>query len=201
MKLWRATAYRTSGIMRFFSSKLCAIFWRIMGQKYLIMRIAQYFEEQIFNLLNLQIFFGFTFKTKLSISKRKHGEKKLFCRQLNRSRRLFSFPGCDWLRFFQSWRVLYKRTSAQVPTASSLEHLGHLVHLWTLFSTKRWLFTAKMYYIIREKAFPCISQCWKKTWLTNIFVKIFQNYAPLFVLSELCQLCAQGRIMRFRIRA
>ena len=58
-------------------------------------------------------------------------ERKLFCRQplrqINQSRALFSFPSYDWLSFSQSWCVLYKRTRAQVPMASSIECLGALL--------------------------------------------------------------------------
>ena len=109
-----------------------------MGQKYLIMRIVQYFYEKIFNLLSFQIFVGFTFSTKLSIFKAKTRERKLFCRQINRGRRLFSLPACDWLRFFQSWRVLHKRTNAQLPTASSFFQRsdGYLLRKCTIFTGK-----------------------------------------------------------------
>ena len=54
-------------------------------------------------------------------------ERRLFCCQINPTRVLFSFPSCDWLHFFQSWSLLYKKTGAQVPTASSIDCLGCLV--------------------------------------------------------------------------
>ena len=125
------------------------------------MRIAQYctiFLSQnflCFNLVSLQVFFGFTFNTKSSIFKAKTPERKLFCRQINRSRALFSFPSYDWLYFFQSWRVLYKKTSIERRDAC------------TIFTGKKFL---------------CISQGMKKkTWVIYRFVKIFENYVPLCV--------------------
>mgnify|MGYP007058645313 CR=1 FL=1 len=136
MKLLRALRTGPPELCGFFPpSKLCAILWRIMGQKCLIMRIV---HEKIFNLLSFQIFVGFTFSTKLSIFKAKTRERKLFCRQINRGRRLFSLPACDWLRFFQSWRVLHKRTSAQLPTASSFFQRsdGYLLGKCTIFTWK-----------------------------------------------------------------
>ena len=72
-----------------------------MGQKYLIMRIAQYFEEQIFNLLNLQIFFGFTFKTKLSIFKAKTRGKKVVLPPIKSKQEAFFFSRL-WLVTFLS---------------------------------------------------------------------------------------------------
>ena len=98
-----------------------------------------------FNLLSLQIFFGFTFMQNYHFQ-----SENLFFRQINRSRALFSFPSCDKLCFFQSWRVVYKKTRAQVPTESSVERLEFFVnlrYLWTLFAKKRCLFAAKMYFI------------------------------------------------------
>ena len=41
----------------------------------------------------------------------------------------FLFPSCDWLYFFQSRRVSYKKTRAQVLTTSSIECLEYLVDL------------------------------------------------------------------------
>ena len=103
-----------------FVCKLCAIFWQIMGQKSQIMhelsmRIAQcctiFLSENFycFSLLSLRIFFGFNFNTKLSIFQAKTRERKLFCRQINRGRVLFSFPSCEWLYLFQSWHMLYEK--------------------------------------------------------------------------------------------
>ena len=71
---------------------LCNIF----KQKFLMFRFIK---------LAKLIFFGFTFDTNLSIFIAKTLERKLFCRQINQSRVLFSFPSCDWLYFFQSWHV------------------------------------------------------------------------------------------------
>lgn len=54
-------------------------------------------------------FFGFTFNINLSIFKAK--TRKGSCFSANKSKRgaFFSFPSCDWLYFFQSWRLLYKK--------------------------------------------------------------------------------------------
>ena len=128
-------------------------------------------------------------KQNYPFSKRKHGEKKLFCRQLNRSRRLFSFPGCDWLRFFQSWRVLYKRTSAQVPTASSLEHLERF------FQRSGGYLLRKCTILYGKKHFHASLNVGKKHGLLiylSKFSKImrrylfFRNYANYALRAELC---------------
>ena len=70
------------------------------------MRIAQYYaillraNSSCFNLLSFQIFFGFTFNTKLFIFKAKTKERKLFYRQINLSRVLFSFPSARVMNAF-----------------------------------------------------------------------------------------------------
>ena len=46
--------------------------------------------KKCFNLLSLQIFFGFTFNITSTIFKAKTWERKLFCCQINQSRVLFS---------------------------------------------------------------------------------------------------------------
>ena len=46
--------------------------------------------QKCFNLLSLQIFFGFTFNITSTIFKAKTWERKLFCCQINQSRVLFS---------------------------------------------------------------------------------------------------------------
>ena len=76
-----------------------------------------------YGLMLDSFFFGFTFKTNWSIFKAKTPERKLFCRQINQSRALFSFSKL-WLVIFLPImaRVIWK-TRAQVPTASSIEHL------------------------------------------------------------------------------
>ena len=113
-----------------------------------------------------------------------------------------TFPRCDWLSFFQSWLVLYKKTRAQVPMAKSIEHQECLVdlwYLWTPFSTKWWLFAAKMYYVYGKNIsmhlstygknrLIDLSKCWK----------INHHYA---FFKELCELCAQSRIVWFSILA
>ena len=82
-----------------------------------------------FNLLSLQIFFGSTFKCKIIHFQSQTRERKSFCHQIHRGRARFSFPSCDWLYFFQSQQASYKRTRAQVPTASSVECQECLVDL------------------------------------------------------------------------
>ena len=69
-------------------------------------------------------FFGFTFKTNLSIFKAKTRERKLVCRQINQSRVLNFFFSKLWLVIFLPImaRVIWK-TRAWVPTASSIKHL------------------------------------------------------------------------------
>ena len=95
----------------------------------------------------LQIIFGFTFNAKLSFSKQTR-KGKLFCCQINQSRVLFSFLSCDWLYFFQSWRIILKleHRSQQPATQNALL-------ICNIFATKRWLFV-----LCFQKKFPCISQ-------------------------------------------
>ena len=170
-----------------------------------IMQIAHYctiFLSQnffCFNLVSLQIFFGFTLNTNYPFSKCKHGNKVVL--PWNKSKQgPFFFPSCDWLYFFHSWHELYKKTRTQFPMASSTERLECLVdlrYLWILFATKQWLFAAKMYYIYKKK-FPCISQGMKKhSLLIDLpkFLKImchyrffcfFRNYVNYALRAKLC---------------
>ena len=154
-----------------------------------------------FNLLSLQIF-GFNFNAKLSIFKGKN-TGKLLCCLINPSRVFSSFPSCDWLYFFHSQWLLYKKTRAQLPMASSIERLGCLVdlrHLWTLFVSKRRLFAVKIYYIYGKKISMHLSRYEKKN--INRFVKICKNYyVPLCIFSRIVQIMHSepNYCMQFRI--
>ena len=135
--VWKPSSGRAFGIMLFFSSNYALFFGELCPKNPELCTnhvnctifLGKNFKLCFNNLLSLQIFFGFTFNTKLSIFKVKTREKKLFCHQINRSRALFSFPICDWSYLFQSLCMLYKETRAQVPTASSIECLKCLVDL------------------------------------------------------------------------
>ena len=124
-------------------------------------------EIFLFQFIKLASSFN-TFHTKLSKARKR--ARNVFCCKINQSGVLFSFPSCDWLYFFQSWHILNGKTRAQVPRASSIECLECLVdllHLWTLFATKQWLFAVKMYFYLREIVLMHLSRyekniaCWQ----------------------------------------
>lgn len=62
-----------------------------------------------------------------SFLKQKTQERKLLCCQINQSRALFSFPSCACYISPNHGTCLCKRTSPQVPTASSMEWLNVLL--------------------------------------------------------------------------
>ena len=98
--------------------------------------------------------------------------------------------------------MLYKKTRAQAPSARAVERLECLVDLRYLIC-ERFMQQGSGYLlqkctIFMGKKFPCISQGIKKHSLLidfSKFSKIMRHYA---LFSELC---AQSRIMRFRIHA
>ena len=82
-----------------------------------------------------------------------------------------------------------------------MECLVDLQYLWMLkFAKKQWLFAVKVYFIYGKKISMHLSRYENN--LIDGFVKnlIFENYAPLRVFLELCELCTQRRIMQFCIR-
>ena len=87
-------------------------------------------------------------------------------------------------------RVIWS-TRAQAPTASSIDAWNDLRYLWTFFATKQWLFAAEMYYIYGKNISLHFSRC-ENFWELCAIMHFFY--------SELCELCAQSLIMRFRIR-
>ena len=98
---------RASGITRF----LFLLFFTQLIMRYFLAncapKIPNYANCAIFpkrnlcfNLLSLQIFFGFTFIQNYPV----------FCRQIHRSRALFSFPSCDWLYLFSNHGACYIKT-------------------------------------------------------------------------------------------
>ena len=110
--------------------------------------------------------------------------------QINQSRALFSFPSHDWLSFSQSWCVLYKRTRAQVPMASSIECLSAL-----LICNEAVVICCKNVLDLQGKKPPCIPQGMKKKNIAYQYIcQSFQNvyciiclfwyYAKLIMHSE-----------------
>ena len=123
-----------------------------MRQKSQIMQILST-NFYCFNLISLQIFFGFTLNTNLSIFKAKTRKRKLFCHQINQSGALFFlFQAVIGYISSNHGRVMLK-TRAQVPTASSINCLdvlwicicerflqrsgGYLLQKCTIFTGKK----------------------------------------------------------------
>ena len=117
---------RASGITRF----LFLLFFTQLIMRYFLAncapKIPNYANCAIFlkrnlcfNLLSLQSFFGFTFIQNYPV----------FCRQIHRSRALFSFPSCDWLYLFSNHGACYiktknKKDQSTVPNGQQHSYSG-----------------------------------------------------------------------------
>jgi len=105
-------------------------------------------------------------------------------RQINQSRALFSFPSHDCLSFSQSWCVLYKRTRAQVPMASSIECLSAL-----LICNEAVVICCKNVLDLQGKKLPCIPQGMKKKNSLSVYLSKFSkrilHYMFILVLCKI----------------
>ena len=91
-------------------------FWRIIRQKSLIMRIAQQFKAKILmsRLINLACL-SRSYFTILSIFKAKTRPRKLFCREINRSRAPFRQAVIGYV--FSNHGVCYIKDCSTGPNA------------------------------------------------------------------------------------
>ena len=161
----------------FVSSQLCVIFlvnYASKNPNYANSAKCLRESFKCLNLLSFQVFFGLIFNTKLSIFKAKTQERKVSCHQINQSKAFFLFQVVIGYKLFLPIvaRDLYKKTSTQVPPASSIECLGWLVHLWMLFAMT--ICCHNVLYL-REKNFHASLEVWKNIILLIDLSKYKQN--------------------------
>lgn len=116
-----------------FTSKAPGIMWIV--QFFIIIII---FFKFIIKLANPSLLLLLT--KNYSFLKQKTRERKLLCCQINQSRALFSFPSCAWYISPNHGTCLCKRTSPQVPIASSMECLNALLICKLSVKALGWLF-------------------------------------------------------------
>ena len=76
-----------------------------------------------FDFLSLEMYFGFTFNTKLSIFEAKTRERKLYYRQINRIRLIFFIFQAVIAYISSNHGACHIKATEQVPTASIIECL------------------------------------------------------------------------------